>query len=739
MLRSAFLLFLLLVITACSRDQEGSAASTQQSQAQQQETRTIIQQPGQIDRERLLHVDSEPGSWLTTGRDFGKTHYSPLDNINRGTVRRLGFAWEYRTGTKRGLEATPIVVDGRLYTTGTFGKVYVLDAATGREIWKFDPQVDGQALRKACCDAVNRGVAVWDGKVFVAALDGRLFALDAEDGNVIWVADTFIDKERGYAITGAPEIAGNVVVIGQGGAELDARGYISAYNIDNGEFAWRFFVVPGDPKLGFEHPELEMAARTWDPNSRWDMGLGGTPWDALVYDPELNLLYVGTGNAALYNQAERSPSGGDNLFLSSILAINPDTGRLAWYYQEVPDESWDYTATQPIMLADIDIDGVTRKVLMHAPKNGFFYVLDRETGEFISAKNFVPQNWAKSIDPVTGKPEMNLEVISYADGPAVVFPFVGGARAWHPMAYSPDTGLAYFAAAHVGEIIYDPSPGHTRLKGLRNDDIQIAILFEGINQSMLPEEMQSMVNLEEILAGQPDPAQYSNITAWDPVKQEPVWEIETAGLFDRTGLLATGGGLVITGTATGYLRAYDDATGELLFEKDVQSSIVAAPATYTVNGEQYIVVMAGIGGGLYTYAPDPASAAYKFGNDGRILAFKLDGGPMPQREPLPALEPIPEPPPLTVSDDVVKQGAELFRAYCSHCHANAPRGYPPDLRRMSAERHQLFEDIVLKGLLRPLAMPQWDDVLSEQEVEAIHAYIISLSWNAYNAQQGFED
>ena len=420
-------------------------------------------------------------------------------------------------------------------------------------------------------------------------------------------------------------------MIGNGGSELDARGYISAYDLATGNFAWRFFIVPGDPKLGFEHPEMELAATTWDPNSRWDMGLGGTAWDALVYDPELNLLYVGTGNAALYNQADRSPAGGDNLFLSSILAINPDTGRMAWYYQEVPGESWDYTATQPIILADLELDGTIRKVLMHAPKNGFFYVLDRVTGKFLSAKNYVPQNWLKSFDPDTGAPVMNKEAIDYSQRPALIFPFVGGAHVWHPMAYSHHSGLVYIPAAHVGNILFDPTPGHERRIGLRNEGVSITLVDKGLTDAMLPPEVQTRVNLAELTAGQPDLAQRSFIVAWDPVAQESVWEVETAGMFDRAGLLATAGGLVITGSGTGYLRAYHDQTGALLHELEVRSSIVAAPATYMVNGEQYIVLMAGLGGGIYTYAPDPKSASYQYGNDGRIIAFKLDGGAMPQR------------------------------------------------------------------------------------------------------------
>ncbi|MEP7353965.1 MAG: PQQ-binding-like beta-propeller repeat protein, partial [Acidobacteriota bacterium] len=277
---------------------------------------------GAINRERLLRADKEPGEWLTTGRDFGHTHHSALTDINQQTASRVGFAWEYQTGTTRGMEATPIVVDGVMYTSGPTGRVYALHADTGKEIWKFDPQSDGQVNRWACCDEVNRGVAVWDGMVYVAALDGRMFGLDAGTGKVIWTADTVVDHNKGYTSTGRPEVAGNVVVIGNGGADYDARGYASAYDIKTGKLKWRFFMVPRDPKLGpQENKDVEqIALPTWDPNSRWDVGGGGTPWGPMVYDPELNLLYLGSGNAALFNWHERSPSGGDNLFLCSLLA-----------------------------------------------------------------------------------------------------------------------------------------------------------------------------------------------------------------------------------------------------------------------------------------------------------------------------------------------------------------------------------------------------------------------------------
>ena len=321
---------------------------------------------GQIDAARLARADDEPCQWFTGGRDFGQTYHSPLTDINDRNVAELGFAWQYELPTTRGLEATPVVVDGVMYTSGPWGTVFALDAATGEELWTFDPEVDPQTARFACCDIVNRGVAVWEGAVFVAALDGRLFALDARTGETLWEVDTIVDHGRAYTVTGAPYIAKDVVVIGNSGGEYDARGYVSAYETRDGALRWRFFTVPGDPSLPFEHPELEWAAETWDPNSLWEVGLGGTAWDGMAYDPQLNLLYVGTGNSTPYARKLRSPSGGDNLFLVSILAINPDDGRLVWHYQTTPAENWDFTAVQKMILADLEIDGRTRSVLMQA-------------------------------------------------------------------------------------------------------------------------------------------------------------------------------------------------------------------------------------------------------------------------------------------------------------------------------------------------------------------------------------
>ena len=690
---------------------------------------------GNIDRERLLNADAEPQNWMTEGRDFGKSHFSALDQVNLETVGELGFAWEYHTGTSRGLEATPIVVDGVLYTSGTTGRAYALDAATGAEIWAFDPESDGQVNRWACCDEVNRGLTVWEGGVYVSSLDGRLFRLDAANGDVIWQVDTFIDETRGYTSSGAPEIAGDVVVIGNAGADYDARGYVSAYGLETGELVWRFFTVPGDPALGFEHPELEMAAETWDPNSRWDVGGGGTVWNAMVYDPELNLLYVGTGNSALFNWRERSPSGGDNLFLCSILAIDPDTGRLVWHYQQVPRESWDFTATQPMILADFEHQGEVRKVLMQAPKAGFFYVLDRATGELLSADKYVPVNWATHVDLDTGRPAIDETQVDYSDGPVFVVPSGMGGHAWNPMAYNPENGLVYIPAIEGGAITYDPSDGHVYRPKQANSGN--STLF-GDSMLMNPEFVQpAMRDLLREVQASGDAESRAVLKAFDPQTGEVRWEQEGVGFWDRGGVLATSGGLVFQGTDTGHLRAFHAETGEAVFEIEVGTSIIAAPMTYAVDGEQYIAVMAGWGGGGW-FAPHDTSAVVNYGNAGRILAFKLGGGDVPIPEPLSAIGPIPEPPPRFGTAEQIRQGGQLFGS-CSLCHANTDFGLTPDLRRMTAGTHDAFHAIVLDGAFRFRGMPQWDDVLNEAQTDAIHAYLIDLAWQAYIAQAELPD
>jgi quinohemoprotein ethanol dehydrogenase len=642
---------------------------------------------GQIDQKRLMAADRHPGEWLTTGRDFGKGHYSPLDQINTNNVVRLGFAWTYDTQTTRGLEATPIVVDGVMYTSGSTGKAYALDAKTGKEIWSFDPHADLRVNREACCDEVNRGVAVWKGKVYVASFDGILYALDAATGKTLWRADTITDKKIGYSVSGAPEVAGHVVVIGNAGSEYDARGYVSAYDLNTGKFAWRFYTVPGDPAKPQESAELEEAVKTWDPKSRWDMGGGGTVWDSLVYDPELNLLYFGTGNGTFFDRSRRSPSGGDNLYIASILALNPDTGRMVWHYQEVPGDQWDYDTLQPIILADLRIGGASRRVLMQASKDGFFYILDRRTGEVLSAEKFVPVTWAERVDLKTGRPIETAGARDYKNefnGKNYLHPASMGGHNWNPMAYDPRTGLVYIPEIENGE----------------------TGIFSG----------------------------KTFLRAWDPIQSKTVWEQPSGEWWDHAGVLATAGGLVFQGNCPGHFMAYDAASGVKLKDIDTGSTIIAAPMSYEIGGVQYIAVMAAWGGGGWSYV-HPENAAYQRGNEGRILVFKLDGGATPVPALLPPIQPIPQPPPETASADTVKQGGALFAQRCAVCHVNQPRSEAPDLRRMAPETHDSFGQIVLGGILKNAGMPPWEGILTQADVDAIHAYLTSISWEAYNKQQ----
>ena len=490
-----------------------------------------------VDTARIIAADQEPGNWLAHGRTYDEQRFSQLRHIDRNNVAELGLAWEFDTGSTRGLEATPVVVDGVMYTTSTWSRVIALNAKTGALIWEHDPGVQRSWAKRLCCDIVNRGVAVWKGAVYFGTLDGYLVALDAATGP-------------------------------------------------------------------FEHEELALAAPTWDPGSNWK-GVGGTVWDSMAYDPELNLLYVGTGNGSPWSQYVRSPSGGDNLYLSSILALDPDTGRMVWHYQSTPGDTWDFTATQHMILADLKIDGKQRKVLMQAPKNGFFYVLDRATGAVISAEKYVFANWASHVDLATGRP-VPSELGDYSKQERYVFPSAAGGHNWQPMSYNPGTGLVYIPARDTGWI---------------HNETGDRWFTWGAD------------NIDELSAGQNIPSDAGYLKAWNPVKQELVWQMQFANIWNG-GSLSTGSGLVFHGTATGHFYALDGATGEILL--------------YVIN--------------------------------------------------------------------------------CGGCHGMyGSTPMLPDLRRQSLEKHALFREIVLDGLLEPQGMSSFAGDLTPAEVDAVQAYVVNLS------------
>src|SRR5690606_8420272 len=532
-------------------------------------------EPRQIGAADIESAADNNAEWLSYGRTYAEQRYSPLAAINTDSVAELGVAWFFELDTNRGQEATPLVIDGIVYFTSAWSKAFAVDARTGDEKWRFDPRVPGRYAVNACCDVVNRGMAAWGDKVFFGTIDGRLVALDRESGEPAWEAQT-ADPELRYTITGAPRVIDGRVIIGNGGAELGVRGYISAYDAESGEMLWRFYTVPGNPDDGFENDAMEMAATTWA-GEWWALGGGGTVWDSMAYDPELNLLYIGVGNGSPWNYQIRSNGEGDNLFLSSIVALRPDTGEYIWHFQTTPGEAWDYTATQHIMLADIEIDGRTRQVLMQAPKNGFFYVLDRTTGEFISADNFVPQNWTSGIDMATGRPIVLPEARYDLTGrPFIGTPGAGGGHSWHPMAFNPNEGLVYIPAIEAA-FPYFPEAGWQpdRERGMNT----------GIDLSAGAMPADPAVRAEAIAATK------GALIAWDPVTQSERWRVPHPGPWNG-GLLSTGGGLVFQGNAAGNFVAYSAADGSELWSFHAQTGIIAPPITYTVNGEQYVAVLA---------------------------------------------------------------------------------------------------------------------------------------------------
>ncbi len=658
--------------------------------------------PAWVDHQRLLGANNEPGQWLSPGRTYDEQHFSPLDQINVDTVGRLGLAWFADINTERGMEASPLAIDGVLYNVQPWNVVTAYDGKTGRVLWSYDPEVPLRFGRMACCDIVSRGLAAWRGKIYVATLDGRLIALDARTGRPVWSVLT-VDNSKDYTITGAPRVFDGKVLIGNGGGERNVRGYVTAYDAQTGAQDWRWYTVPGNPADGFENAAMERAAATWS-GEWWTGGGGGTVWDSIVYDPVLKLIYIGVGNGSPWAQRWRSPGGGDNLYLSSIVALDAASGEYRWHYQTTPGEEWDYTATQPMILADLVIGGRTRQVLMQAPKNGFFYVLDRATGELISAQAYVPMNWATGVDAATGRPIEN-PAVRYGLTPVMVSPGPGGAHNWNPMAYSPLTGLVYLPVTET-YMAYAQAETYDRARG------GLGTSFGGYDAE------------RRAIAQYADAHSKTWLSAWDPRTQREVWR-GPEQKKGSGGVLATAGNLVFQGSIGTTFVAYRADTGAKVWEMPVQQVPIAGPISYMIDGEQYIAVNAGWGGGL-AHVERSAYDGLRLAKP-RLLVFKLGGNAQLPPMPADAMR-VPElapPPALTGTRTQVALGERLYGQNCALCHGNAARGGVKDLRHMEPATHAAFLDIVIGGARARNGMASFADRLSRADAEAIHHYLIA--------------
>jgi quinohemoprotein ethanol dehydrogenase len=668
---------------------------------------------------RIVHADQERGNWLTTGRTYDESRDSPLSQINDGNVQKLGLAWSYDLDTDRGQESTPLAVDGVLYTTSAWSKVQAFDPTSGKLLWQFDPQVPRKTGVKSCCDSVNRGAAYWNGKIYVGTIDGRLIAIDAKTGKEVWSTVT-VDQSKSYTIGGAPRIIKGRVIIGNAGADYAVRGYVSAYDSETGRMLWRFYTVPGEPgkKDGAASDAIleTLAAKTWS-GQWWNEtggGGGGTVWDSMAYDPDLDLLYIATGNADYWNKLYRSPGDKDNLFVASIIALKPETGAYVWHFQETPGDSWDYDATQNMILADLGIGGQPRKVLMQASKNGFFYVLDRATGKPVSAKPFIPINWATGTDPATGRP--NIVADAHYDKTGKLWaaqPGSIGGHNWQPMAFSRDTGLVYIPAQEVGG-------AYVTEQGFKPRSIGVNLGVDFL-QAGFPDDTEKVKAIRAGMKGY--------LLAWDPINQKEAWRAPHPDYYNG-GVLVTHGNLVIEGDNDGFLNAYDAKAGTKLWSSDGGSAILAAPITYEAQGKQYITVLAGYGGSSGLYAGEanwgPTGPRH---NKSRVLTFALGGAAtLPPRPPRPPAENLrPEPPPQYADAATSAQGAQNFTHSCLYCHGGSAKGTGviPDLRHSPLiGNKQAWNSVVSDGILSDKGMVSFRAAYSPAEIESIRAYVI---------------
>ena len=654
------------------------------------------------------------GEWLNHGRTYKEQRYSPMTDINKNNVNELDLAWSFKFDTARGMEATPILHDGVLYVSTGWSHVHAIDARSGDELWHYDAKVPKSQLAKTCCGPVNRGVAIWQKdnssplQIFFGSLDGRLIALDAKTGKENWSVQS-TPTDGNYSITGAPRIVKDMVIIGNGGGELGVRGYITAYDVSSGEMRWRFYTVPGDRNKPQESEALKKALPTWSGEEWYKLGGGGgTVWDSIVFDPELDILYIGTGNGSPWNRDLRSPGGGDNLYLSSIVAINPDNGKYIWHYQTTPADNWDYTATQQMILAEIEINNEIRSVIMQAPKNGFFYVLDRKTGELISAEKFGHVTWATHVDMETGKP-VESEFADYQEnGGSYIWPSPYGAHNWQPMSYSKKTGYIYIPVQTI--------PAY--FSGQKEVSYKVNRWNTGVNlnESRSPASwVAAKASLDALV--------YGELVAWDPIKQERAWTVRHPKPSNG-GTLSTAGDLVFQGTWDGAFAAYDALSGDQLWQYQSDSAILAGPITYELDGEQYVAVTQGSGGVVMLTIGEEIRK--NFVNQNRLLVFKRGDFNLERltaNNTMASLESVKFEHDLDIAR--VKNGEYLYHNNCASCHGlDAKSNYVvPDLRYMSEETHDNFATIVLGGSLTHKGMIGFYETLSLDDVGMIHDYL----------------
>ncbi len=643
---------------------------------------------------------SDGSDWPGYG-GIDENHYSPLSEINDGNVDRLGLAWSYDINDGGSALSAPVAVDGILYFASGYDHVRALHASTGHELWHVDLKATQKAGHKMRAAWGIRGLSYDAGKIFVGTVDGRLTAINARTGHIAWSVQT-VEEEDGRYISGAPWTFKGKVLIGHGGADFaPVRGYVTAYDQESGRRLWRFHTVPGDPALGFENDTMAMAAKSWT-GQWWKYGGGGTAWNAMAYDPKYNRIYIGVGNGSPWNQKIRSPGGGDNLFLCSIVALDADTGAYVWHYQTNPGETWDFNSAMDIELARLTINGKPRDVLMQAPKNGFFYVIDRASGKLISARNIVPVNWASRIDTDSGRPVENPAARYPGGKAAIVYPSPFGAHNIEAMSFNPKSGLVYIPAMDQGRVYVDPPGPLDQWKHLDGQRISVGT---GAPPPGLT----------------PDRKATSFLLAWNPVTQSEAWRVPMPGLRGGGGTATTAGNLLFQGNAGGTFVAYDATKGKPLWRFDAQTAVMAQPISYRARGRQYVTVIAGAR--FPSAIGLPREWNYRT-QQWRVLTFALDG-----KARLPTATPVDMPviddPAITIDSQKAAAGATLYGQRCSICHGAGAQsgGAAPDLLQSPVPLDMAtLKSVLHDGALRERGMPRFEE-LTDEDLVGLQQYL----------------